>query len=101
MCLIFSLLYKRLRRRIKRRAKSKGNIGHLTKEDRISSTGSLIDIHKEVVQEEINSVHLWLGKDYVNWITKDLYDPQMPFNGKCEIFFIRDSFIIFMNQKEI
>ena len=30
------------------------------------------------------SIHLWVGKDYVNWITKDLNDPDEPFTDSVD-----------------
>ena len=47
--------------------------------DLSQSSSSLTQIHLE--HQEASSVHLWIGKDYVNWITKDLYEPNHPFSG--------------------
>ena len=30
------------------------------------------------------SIHLWVGKDYVNWITKDINNPDEPFTDSVE-----------------
>ena len=79
-----------MRKKFKRKSKS---LGRVLESDKTTSDKSLADIHKDLAHEEATSVHLWIGKDYVNWITRDLHDPHMPFNGKQQITRLVQNFI--------
>lgn len=48
---------------------------------RIGSCSSLAQAHSVVTMEDTTSTHLWVGKDYVNWISKDLDNLDEPFKG--------------------
>lgn len=47
--------------------------------DQIGSCSSLAQAHNLVTMEDTTSTHLWVGKDYVNWISKDLDNLDEPF----------------------
>ncbi|XP_045123947.1 phospholipase D1-like isoform X2 [Portunus trituberculatus] len=47
--------------------------------ERMGSCSSLAQAHSVVTMEDTTSTHLWVGKDYVNWISKDLDNLDEPF----------------------
>ncbi|XP_071527642.1 phospholipase D2-like isoform X2 [Panulirus ornatus] len=47
--------------------------------NRMGSCSSLAQAHSVVTMEDTTSIHLWVGKDYVNWISKDLDNLDEPF----------------------
>ncbi|XP_068212303.1 phospholipase D1 isoform X2 [Palaemon carinicauda] len=46
---------------------------------KMGSTTSLAQAHTALTKEDTTSIHLWVGKDYVNWISKDLTNLDKPF----------------------
>ncbi|XP_064083697.1 phospholipase D1-like isoform X4 [Macrobrachium nipponense] len=46
---------------------------------KMGSTSSLAQAHSVLTKEDTTSIHLWVGKDYVNWISKDLTNLDKPF----------------------
>lgn len=50
--------------------------------NRLGSCSSLAQANSALTVEDTTSVHLWVGKDYVNWISKDLNNLDKPFQGK-------------------
>ncbi|KAG0713559.1 Phospholipase D2 [Chionoecetes opilio] len=53
--------------------------GLLGTKERLGSCSSLAQAHNDVTMEDTTSTHLWVGKDYVNWISKDLDNLDEPF----------------------
>ncbi|XP_042891431.1 phospholipase D1-like isoform X5 [Penaeus japonicus] len=47
--------------------------------NRLGSCSSLAQANSALTVEDTTSVHLWVGKDYVNWISKDLNNLDKPF----------------------
>ncbi|KAK8734536.1 hypothetical protein OTU49_005869 [Cherax quadricarinatus] len=62
------------RNRFYRRHKRK-----LGNREQMGSCSSLAQAHSMVTMEDTTSTHLWVGKDYVNWISKDLDNLDEPF----------------------
>ncbi|XP_045604222.1 phospholipase D1 isoform X2 [Procambarus clarkii] len=51
----------------------------LATKEKMGSCSSLAHAHNLVTMEDTTSTHLWVGKDYVNWISKDLDNLDEPF----------------------
>ncbi|XP_042214753.1 phospholipase D1-like isoform X2 [Homarus americanus] len=67
------------RNRFYRRRKHKLNF-----RNRLESCSSLAQAHNVVTMEDSTSTHLWVGKDYVNWISKDLDNLDEPFKDSVD-----------------
>ncbi|KAK3885465.1 hypothetical protein Pcinc_010323 [Petrolisthes cinctipes] len=60
------------------------NKNRLGLKGRAGSCSSLAAAHNEVTMMDTTSIHLWVGKDYVNWISKDLDNLDEPFKDSVD-----------------